>query len=205
MTFTEALREQRWDDHRYYHHNRVNQALHLVSAVTFIVSYALLWPEPAIAVLLAWLIAMPSRQIGHFFFEPHDYDVVNQATHAHKEDIKVGYNLQRKAVLLTIWAVSPLLLIASPSLFGLITPAADWRAVANHVAGLWIVVGVGAVVVRSVHLMLIRDVQTGLVWAAKIVTDPFHDVLLYHRAPLQILRGEMMEPAQAAAASSRTH
>jgi len=205
MTFTEALREQRWDDHRYYHHNRVNQALHLVSAVTFIVSYALLWPEPAIAVLLAWLIAMPSRQIGHFFFEPHDYDVVNQATHAHKEDIKVGYNLQRKAVLLTIWAVSPLLLIASPSLFGLITPAADWWAVANHVAGLWIVVGVGAVVVRSVHLMLIRDVQTGLVWAAKIVTDPFHDVLLYHRAPLQILRGEMMEPAQAAAASSRTH
>ena len=205
MTFTEALREQRWDDHRYYHHNRVNQALHLVSAVTFIVSYALLWPEPAIAVLLAWLIAMPSRQIGHFFFEPHDYDVVNQATHAHKEDIKVGYNLQRKAVLLTIWAVSPLLLIASPSLFGLITPAADWWAVANHVAGLWIVVGVGAVVVRSVHLMLIRDVQTGLVWTAKIVTDPFHDVLLYHRAPLQILRGEMMEPAQAAAASSRTH
>jgi len=205
MTFTEALREQRWDDHRYYHHNRVNQALHLVSAVTFIVSYALLWPEPAIAVLLAWLIAMPSRQIGHFFFEPHDYDVVNQATHAHKEDIKVGYNLQRKAVLLTIWAVSPLLLIASPSLFGLITPAADWRAVANHVAGLWIVVGVGAVVVRSVHLMLIRDVQTGLVWTAKIVTDPFHDVLLYHRAPLQILRGEWMEPAQAAATSSRSH
>ena len=152
MTFTEALREQRWDDHRYYHHNRVNQA-----------------------------------------------------THAHKDDIKVGYNLQRKAVLLTIWAVSPLLLIASPSLFGLVTPAADWWAVANHVAGLWIVVGVGAVVVRSVHLMLIRDVQTGLVWAAKIVTDPFHDVLLYHRAPLQILRGEMMEPAQAAAASSRTH
>jgi hypothetical protein len=201
MTFTEALREQRWDDHRYYHHNRVNQALHLVSALTFIAAYALLWPEPAIAVLLAWLIAMPSRQIGHFFFEPHTYDVVNQATHEHKEDIKVGYNLRRKAVLLTIWAVSPLLLIASPSLFGLVTPAADWWTVANHVSGLWIVVGVGAVVLRSMHLMLIRNVQTGLVWATKIVTDPFHDVLLYHRAPLQILRGEMMEPAHAEASS----
>ena len=51
---------------------------------------------------------MTSRQIGHFFFEPRDYDVVNQATHEHKEEIKVGYNLQRKVVLMSIWALSPL-------------------------------------------------------------------------------------------------
>jgi len=201
MTFTEALREQRWDDHRYYHHNRVNQALHLVSALTFITAYALLWPQPALAVLLAWLIAMPSRQIGHFFFEPHTYDEVNQATHEHKEEIKVGYNLFRKTVLLTIWAVSPALLLASPSLFGLLAPAADWRGIADNVAIIWIVVGVGAVVFRSVQLMFLRDVQTGLVWATKIVTDPFHDVKLYHRAPLQVLRGEWMEPAHAATTS----
>ena len=204
MTFLEALREQRWDDHRYYHHNRVNQALHLVSALTFLAAYALLWPEPAIAVLLAWLVAMPSRQIGHFFFEPHDYDQVNQATHAHKEDIKVGYNLRRKTILLTIWALSPALLYVSPSLFGLLAPAADWRGIADHVATIWIVVGVGAVVLRSVQLMIVRDVQTGLVWATKIVTDPFHDVKLYHRAPLQVLRGEWMEPAHAAT-TSRSH
>jgi hypothetical protein len=201
MTFTEALREQRWDDHRYYHHNRVNQALHLVSALTFITAYALLWPQPALAVLLAWLIAMPSRQIGHFFFEPHTYDEVNQATHEHKEEIKVGYNLFRKTILLTIWAVSPALLLASPSLFGLLAPAADWRGIADNVAIIWIVVGVGAVVFRSVQLMFLRDVQTGLVWATKIVTDPFHDVKLYHRAPLQVLRGEWMEPAHAATTS----
>jgi len=201
MTFTEALREQRWDDHRYYHHNRVNQALHLVSALTFITAYALLWPQPALAVLLAWLIAMPSRQIGHFFFEPHTYDEVNQATHEHKEEIKVGYNLFRKTILLTIWAVSPALLLASPSLFGLLAPAADWCGIADNVAIIWIVVGVGAVVFRSVQLMFLRDVQTGLVWATKIVTDPFHDVKLYHRAPLQVLRGEWMEPAHAATTS----
>ena len=203
MTFLEALREQRWDDHRYYHHNRVNQALHLISALTFLAAYVLLWPAPAIAVLLAWLVAMPSRQLGHFFFEPHDYDHVNQATHEHKEDIKVGYNLRRKAILLTIWGASPLLLLASPSLFGLLTPAADWRGAADNVAAMWIVIGVGAVIVRSVHLMFLRDVQTGLVWATKIVTDPFHDVKLYHRAPLQVLRGEWMEPAHAEI-SSRT-
>jgi len=39
---------------------------------------------------------MVSRQSGHFFFEPKGYDDVNQATHQHKEEIKVGYNLRRK-------------------------------------------------------------------------------------------------------------
>ena len=26
MTFLESLAEQRWDDHRYYHHSRINQS-----------------------------------------------------------------------------------------------------------------------------------------------------------------------------------
>ena len=34
--FLEALREQRWDDHRYYHHSRINQSLHLLSAMSFV-------------------------------------------------------------------------------------------------------------------------------------------------------------------------
>jgi hypothetical protein len=38
-------------------------------------------------------------------------------------------------------------------------------------------------------------VQTGLVWFTKILTDPFHDIYLYHKAPLALLRGEMVEPA----------
>ena len=66
MTFSEALAEQRWDDHRYYHHNRINQALHLVSALSFIAAYVLLAINPFAAVMLAWLVAMPSRQLGHF-------------------------------------------------------------------------------------------------------------------------------------------
>jgi hypothetical protein len=36
-------------------------------------------------------------------------------------------------------------------------------------------------------------VQTGLVWAAKILTDPFHDVKLYCKAPLYLLRGELVD------------
>jgi hypothetical protein len=194
MTFQEALSEQRWDDHRYYHHNRVNQSLHLVSALAFLASYALLFVSPAVAVLLAWLVAMPSRQIGHFFFEPHEYDHVNQATHEHKEAIKVGYNLRRKAVLLLVWALSPLLLLVDPDLGGAFTPATGWIAVADRVAAIWLAVAFGAVVFRTVQLFFLRDVQTGLVWATKILTDPFHDLKLYHRAPLQLLRGEWTEP-----------
>jgi hypothetical protein len=191
MTFSEALTEQRWDDHRYYHHNQVNQALHLVSALTFIAAYALLFVAPTAAVLLAWLVAMPSRQIGHYFFEPHDYDEVNQATHEHKEAIKVGYNLHRKTVLLSIWVLSPALLFVDRSLFGLLQPHADWYGLANNISAIWLVVGFGAILFRTVHLFFLRDVQTGLVWFTKILTDPFHDVKLYHRAPLRLWRGEI--------------
>jgi len=195
MTFREALAEQRWDDHRYYHHNRINQALHLVSALSFLATYGLMFYAPSAGVLLAWLVAMPSRQIGHYFFEPHDYDHVNQASHAHKEAIKVGYNLFRKAVLLTIWAASPLVLVLSPTVFGLRPEATTWMAVADNVALIWLVVALGAGLFRTVQLFFLRDVQTGLVWATKILTDPFHDVALYHRAPLQVLRGELYDPA----------
>jgi hypothetical protein len=37
-------------------------------------------------------------------------------------------------------------------------------------------------------------VQTGLVWFTKILTDPFHDIMLYHKAPIHLLRGELIEP-----------
>ena len=47
---------------------------------------------------------------------------------------------------------------------------------------------------RTVQLFFLRDVQTGLVWVTKILTDPFHDMKLYHRAPLQVLRGELCDP-----------
>src|SRR5579859_7619 len=125
QNFWEELRTQRWDDHRYYHHSRINQSLHFLSAISFLVAYVMMFKDPVAAALIGWLVAMVSRQSGHFFFEPKGYDEVNQATHEYKEDIKVGYNLRRKVVLLTIWALSPLALWWDPTLFGL------FRAPAN--------------------------------------------------------------------------
>ena len=194
MTFREALAEQRWDDHRYYHHNRINQSLHLVSALSFLCSYALLFVEPTAAVMLSWLLAMPSRQIGHFFFEPKGYDIANQATHEHKEAIKVGYNLQRKTVLLSMWFLSPLLLLLDPTLLGALEAHAGWLGLVENVSAIWLVIGAGAVVFRTVQLFFLRDVQTGLVWCTKILTDPFHDVMLYYKAPFHVLRGSRFDP-----------
>jgi len=199
--FLEALRIQRWDDHRYYHHSRINQSLHLVSALSFLFAYVMVFKDPAIAALVGWLVAMTSRQIGHFFFEPREYDVVNQATHEYKEEIKVGYNLRRKAVLLTIWVLSPVPLLLDPTFFGIFEPHAGIAEFVRHVAQIWLIIGAGGLLFRTLQLCLIKDLQTGLVWAAKILTDPFHDIKLYHKAPLYLLRGELIDPGIAAHAA----
>ncbi len=100
MSFREQLRTQRWDDHRYYHHSRINQSLHFVSA-------------------------------------------------------------------LALWAVSPLVLFVDPALFGVFTPWASPADFMRQVAKIWLAIGIGGVLFRTVHLFFIRDVETGLVWMTK--------------------------------------
>jgi hypothetical protein len=199
-TFLETLKEQRWDDHRYYHHSRVNQSLHLVSASSFVVTYVLLFTHPVAAALFGWTFAMCIRQVGHFFFEPKGYDEANQATHEYKESVKVGFNLRRKVILHSVWALVPLLLLLSPSMFGLWKPYIGAAGYFDHLAKLWIGLAVCALCGRTVQLFFIRDVRTGIVWFTKILTDPFHDIMLYYRSPLYLLRGEMVEPASPHAA-----
>ena len=192
-TFFEALRIQRFDDHRYYHHSRINQTLHFISAISFVVAYAFLLIDPVISALIAWLVSMTTRQSGHFFFEPLGYDEINQATQEHKEEIKVGYNLNRKVVLLSIWAILPMVLYVQPGLFGMIEP---WNTITEwvrQVGAAWLILGFAGLLFRTIHLFFLKDVQTGLVWMTKIITDPFHDIVLYHKAPLYLLKGELMD------------
>jgi hypothetical protein len=192
--FFRQLAIQRWDDHRYYHHSRINQSLHLLSALSFLVAYAFLFKDPAISALIAWLVSMTSRQSGHFFFEPLGYDTVNQATNEYKEEIKVGYNLRRKVVLLSVWAASPLLLLIDPTLMGLLEVREGFAGFVHNTGLIWLWIGIGGLVFRTVHLFFLKGVMAGLVWMTKILTDPFHDVYLYHKAPLALLRGELIEP-----------
>jgi hypothetical protein len=203
-----VLRElavQRWDDHRYYHHSRVNQSLHFVSATSFLAAYVLLFFQPVVATLIGWLVAMTARQSGHFFFEPKGYDHVNQATHEHKEAIKVGYNLRRKVLLYVAWALAPLPLLLDRTLFGVFEPPATRADYVHHVAMIWLAVGIGGLLFRTVHLFFIRDVQTGLVWMLKILTDPFNDLKLYWKAPLALLRGERIDSTLAKTVAESSH
>lgn len=194
--FLETLETQRWDDHRYYHQSTINQTLHFISAISFLCAYVMLFKDPAVAALIGWLVSMTTRQSGHFFFEPKGYDEFNQATHEYKEEIKVGYNLQRKVVLLTIWAISPIVLYLDPTLFGVFEPHTDQNGFIHHVGEMWLVLGITGLLFRTIHLFFIKDVVSGLAWMTKILTDPFHDFMLYKAAPLSVMRGEWILPAK---------
>jgi hypothetical protein len=189
-----TLSVQRWDDHRYYHHSRINQSLHFISAISFLVSYVLLFINPVAASFVAWLIAMTTRQSGHFFFEPKGYDHVNQATHEHKEEIKVGYNLHRKIVLLAIWALIPVVAYVAPQYVTWMVPQAYEDTFLRLVGMSWLMLGLAGLLFRVGQLCIIDSAQAAFAWAIKIITDPFHDIKLYYRSPIYLLRGELIDP-----------
>jgi hypothetical protein len=191
MTFLEELRVQRWDDHRFYHRSRVNQSLHLVSACCFLTSYVLIPFNPIAAAIFGWVIAMWPRQIGHFWFEPKGYDDVNDVTFEHKEEVKIGFNLRRKLILFAAWAAVPLVLFLRPSFFGVVSPKNGY---VHNLGVMWLWLGFAGLMARTLWLCTTRSAQTGIVWFTKILTDPFHDVMIYWRAPLQLLRGQWLDP-----------
>ena len=192
--FIDQVRTLQWDDHRYYHQSRINQTLHLISALSFLVAYGLLFVDPAAAGIVGWLFGMVTRQSGHIFFEPRGFDAINGVSDAHKEAIKVGYNMRRKAILISAWLALPLALYLSPSLFGLIEPARGAAGYWHDVGLAWLALGTGGICFRTIHLFLLRGPQCGLAWATKIVLDPVHNVAIYWRSPLALLHGERLDP-----------
>ena len=192
----QTLAIQRWDDHRYYHHSRINQTLHLISAISFLVAYVYLFIDPVISALIAWLVSMTTRQIGHFFFEPKGYDEINQATHEHKEEIKVGYNLKRKIVLLTLCGLIPVLAYWSPEILQWAVPVADETSSVRMTGVLWLYLGIAGLLFRVFQLWHQENFLAGFAWALKIITDPFHDIKLYHKSPLYLLKGQWLDPME---------
>lgn len=194
-SFLHDLKVQRWDDHRYYHHSRINQSLHFISAISFLVAYAFLVINPPVAGLIGWLISMVTRQSGHFFFEPRGYDHINQVTDEYKEEIKVGFNIQRKVVLMAVWAGLPLALWLDPDLFGLMEPHHDLEGFVLNVGWLWLWLGAGGMLVRVLQLWQKQNLYTGIVWATKILTDPFHDIVMYWKSPYYLfVKRQLIDP-----------
>ena len=194
MSILETLRQQRWDDHRYYHHSRINQFLHLISALSFIVAYIYLFIDPVVSAYIAWLISMTTRQAGHFFFEPKDYDTYNQATQDHKEAIKIGYNLKRKRVLIACWLAVPLLAYFDAALFNFVMPDAAPDTLLDRIGWGWLWLGLAAVVFRMIQLTAIQSRRVALVWCIKILTDPFHDAIIYRKSPIYLMQVQLIDP-----------
>ena len=193
-SFQKELDTLRWDDHRYYHQSRINQSLHFISSISFMVMYVMLFINPGLAALIGWMVGMVSRQSGHFFFEPRDYDHINKATHEHKESIKVGFNLHRKRVLHALWAAIPVVLYFDPTLFGTMAAYTSINGFIHNMSIAWLVLGVSALMFRTIHLFFIKDAKTGIAWCCKIITDPFYDFKTYMKSPYYLMKGELMDP-----------
>jgi hypothetical protein len=80
-----------------------------------------------------------------------------------------------------------------PTLFGVFAPPAGRMDFVRHVGVLWLLIGAGGGLFRMVQLFITRDVPTGLVWVSKVLTDPFHNIALYYKSPLALLRGELID------------
>ncbi len=192
--FFDTLKTQRWDDHRFYHQSRINQTLHLISAISFLVAYAYLFIDPAVSGWIAWVISMSTRQLGHFVFEPTGYDRVNQVTNEYKEEVKVGYNLKRKVVLLSLCGLIPLLAHLSPTTVTWLVPESYENTTFRLIGMAWVVLGVAGMLFRVGQLWWRDSLMQGVAWASKIITDPFHDIALYYKSPFYLLRGQWLDP-----------
>jgi hypothetical protein len=80
-----------------------------------------------------------------------------------------------------------------PTLFGLFAPPADRIEFVRHVGVVWLAIGIGGGLFRVVQLSFTKDVPTGLIWAFKVLSDPFHNIALYYKSPLALLRGEWID------------
>jgi hypothetical protein len=186
--FMRELAEQRCGDRSHHLHSRVSQALHFFSCMCFVCMYVLLFTKPVAAVVLGWLVCMSMREAGRVLFEPRISAGPQQAGRMPRRGGLLG-----EPGLYAAWALVTLLLGLEPTLSGVFDAPRDTQEFVDHLAKLWLGVGGAGLVLRGVHLLFARNLRTALVWMTKIVTDPFHGIRLYHKAPLSLLRGELYD------------
>jgi hypothetical protein len=102
--------------------------------------------------------------------------------------------LHRKIVLLAIWALIPVVAYVAPQYVTWMVPEAYEDTFLRLVGMSWLMLGLAGLLFRVGQLCIIDSAQAAFAWAIKIITDPFHDIKLYYRSPIYLLRGELIDP-----------
>jgi len=102
--------------------------------------------------------------------------------------------LNRKRILLSCWLAVPLLAYFDATTMNLLVPQQDTETFFNRVGMGWLWLGILGVAFRSVQLMVKENFETAITWVIKILTDPFHDVMIYRKSPLYLMKGQLIDP-----------
>jgi glutamate-1-semialdehyde 2,1-aminomutase len=163
VAFHAEVMQRKRDDHAASHHDRRNQALHLVSSSVFLVSYALLPSHLTVAMCIG-LPALFVRQVGHAVFEPPCHD---------EEKLLLGFTTRSKTLVVAGYLSIPIL----ETLFA--APPRSFSALAPVVAFDWFLMTLGVVLGHVVYLVWKHDLWSSMIWLVKLVTDPLTDLVAY--------------------------
>jgi hypothetical protein len=97
-------------------------------------------------------------------------------------------------VLIACWLAVPLLAYFDAALFNFVMPDAAPDTLIDRIGWGWLWLGLAAVVFRMIQLTAIQSRRVALVWGIKILTDPFHDAVIYRKSPIYLLRGQLIDP-----------
>jgi len=88
----------------------------------------------------------------------------------------------------------PLFAYFDATTMNLLVPHQDTETFFNRVGMGWLWLGILGVTFRSVQLMIQQNFETAITWVIKILTDPFHDVIIYRKSPFYLLKGQLIDP-----------
>jgi glutamate-1-semialdehyde 2,1-aminomutase len=164
--------QRKRDDHHASHHDRRNQALHLLSSSVFLACYGLLPSNLTLAMCMG-LPALFVRQFGHAIFEPPCHD---------KEKLLLGFTTRSKTLV-----VAGYLLIPIFETFRAAPPRLEAVGeIVRAVAFDWFLMTLAVVFGHVLYLVLKHDLRSSMIWFVKLVTDPLTDLAAY--SPRQLLR-----------------
>jgi glutamate-1-semialdehyde 2,1-aminomutase len=163
--FYEAVMRRKDDDHHASHNSVGNQYLHLVSSSVFIYCYAILGLDLTQAMFLG-LGALLVRQFGHAVLEPDCHE---------EEATLLGFDTRSKTAIVGVYGAIALAVVMRGGVPGL----RGVMAAADAVAWYWFLWTLAVVFGRTAYLAWRHDWHSAFVWAVKLVTDPFTDIVAY--------------------------